>query len=606
MTHGGFATPILVESHMGRPTKVEPNPEHPATKGGTDVFARGSILDLYDPDRSQTIKFRGEIRPWTDFATTMLGAMNSQRAFNGAGFRLVTETITSPSLGAQITALMQTFPAAKWIQYDAVSRDAVRAGAQSRARPRRRNPLQARSGRRRAVARRGPARTGTGPPALRARLRRSPPPRPAATPRRTGLRDRKPRRRTPARWPITASRSAPRTSTASRARLPRASVSRASRRARFRRTCRDTWIAALVKDLQAHRGKSLVVAGEHQPASVHALAHLMNAALGNVGTTVEYSEPVEARPIDQLAALRELVGEMNAGKVDMLVILSANPVFTAPVDLKFKEAMSKVTLRAHLGAFDDETAEQCHWHLPESHYLEQWGDARAFDGTVTIAQPLIAPLYETKSANEVVAALAGQGQATNAALVKTFWEGQFNAEVGRLWRDERAGRPGVRVVRQVLASGAARRLPRGLGAAGHHRGACRRGARGALLPALADAIEVTFSADATVYDGRFANNGWLQETPKPFNKITWDNAALVSPATAERLGLSQQGRHRGEGGRPLAARAGLGDARTARQLGQPAVRLRPHALRPGRQQHRLQRVRAADRRSAVDDAPAPK
>ncbi len=238
----------------------------------------------------------------------------------------------------------------------------------------------------------------------------------------------------------------------------------------------DTWVAALVTDLQAHRGKSLVVAGEHQPASVHALAHLMNAALGNVGTTVEYSDPVEARPIDQLAALRELVGEMNAGKVDLLVILSANPVFTAPVDLKFKEAMSKVTLRVHLGLFDDETAEQCHWHMPESHYLEQWGDARAFDGTVTIAQPLIAPLYETKAANEVLAALAGQWQATNAALVKAFWEGQFDAKSGAYRRAERAGRPGVRVVRQVLASDAARRLHRGLGAAGHHRraGGARR------------------------------------------------------------------------------------------------------------------------------------
>jgi MoCo/4Fe-4S cofactor protein with predicted Tat translocation signal len=131
MTHGGFATPILVESHMGRPTKVEPNPEHPATRGGTDVFAQGSILDLYDPDRSQTIKLRGEIRPFTDFAAQMQGALNSQRAFGGAGFRLLTETITSPSLSAQITALLQTFPSAKWIQYDAVSRDAVRAGAKA-------------------------------------------------------------------------------------------------------------------------------------------------------------------------------------------------------------------------------------------------------------------------------------------------------------------------------------------------------------------------------------------------------------------------------------------------------------------------------------------
>jgi MoCo/4Fe-4S cofactor protein with predicted Tat translocation signal len=536
MTHGGFATPILVESHMGRPTKVEPNPEHPATKGGTDVFAQGSILDLYDPDRSQTIKLRGEIRPWSDFAAQIQGALNSQRAFGGAGLRLLTETITSPSLGAQITALLQTFPSAKWIQYDAVSRDAVRAGAKA---------VLGRD-----VETRYKLDQADVVLSLDADLLEQEPG------RLRYARDFSDRRRltgghtTSNRMYAIESRVSNTGSMADHRIAVRASdvdgVARAIAAGvgvagvsagSLPKNVPDTWIAALVKDLQAHRGKSLVVAGEHQPASVHALAHLMNAALGNVGTTVEYSDPVETRPIDQLAALRELVGEMNAGKVEVLVILSANPVFTAPADLKFREAMSKVTLRAHLGAFDDETSEQCHWHIPESHYLEQWGDARAFDGTVTVAQPLIAPLYETKSANEVIAALAGRGEATNAALVKSFWEGQFNAKSGAFGTmnapDGQAFASFDKFWRQTLHDGyiAGSALP-AITVAPAGAAPAAPASAGA-----ADAIEVTFSADPTIYDGRFVNNGWLQETPKPFNKITWDNSALVSPATAERLGL---------------------------------------------------------------------
>ena len=196
-----------------------------------------------------------------------------------------------------------------------------------------------------------------------------------------------------------------------------------------------------------------------------------------------------------------------------------------------------MTLRVHLGLFDDETAEQCHWHIPESHYLESWGDARAFDGTVTIAQPLIAPLYDGKSANEVVAALTPRRAQRPTTSSRDFWKAQCTAKSGAVRaRCRRAGRPGARVVRQVLAQVAARRLHRGLGAAG---APWRRAGRRAASPrrAAGDGVEVTFSADPTVYDGRFANNGWLQETPKPFNKITWDNAALVSPATAERLGV---------------------------------------------------------------------
>ncbi len=164
----------------------------------------------------------------------------------------------------------------------------------------------------------------------------------------------------------------------------------------------QAWLAPLVKDLQNARGRSLVIAGEGQPAAVHALAHAMNETLGNVGNTVVYIPTVETHPMDQRAALTELVGEMSAGTVSLSLILGGNPVYTAPSDLKFAEAMDKVPLRANLSQFHDETAALCHWHIPEAHFLEMWSDVRGHDGTTSIVQPLIAPLYNGRSVHEVV------------------------------------------------------------------------------------------------------------------------------------------------------------------------------------------------------------
>ena len=158
------------------------------------------------------------------------------------------------------------------------------------------------------------------------------------------------------------------------------------------------WIGAIARDLQRNKGASLVIAGEHQPPIVHALAHVMNASLGNVGKTVFYTDPVEANPVDQLASLQDLVKDLDAGAVDLLLILGGNPVFNAPVELGMRDRIQKATLRVHLSLYDDETSEVCQWQLPEAHYLETWGDARAFDGTVTIQQPLIQPLYGGRSA----------------------------------------------------------------------------------------------------------------------------------------------------------------------------------------------------------------
>ena len=286
----------------------------------------------------------------------------------------------------------------------------------------------------------------------------------------------------------------------------------------------EAWLAALVSDLEAHKGASLVIAGDGQGAVVHALVHAINRSLGNVGTTVEYIPPVEAEPINQLASLSDLVESMRAGKVELLIVLGGNPVYNAPGELDFGKHYERVKLRVHLSEYFDETSFVSHWHIPAAHYLESWGDARAFDGTATIQQPLIAPLYQGRTAHELLALLSGHPELTSHEIVRQYWKRRFGDDdfEGR-WRkslhdgvvpDTRAK---SRQVTWSFTDAVTETASRDTGQL---------------------ALEVSFCPDPTIWDGRFANNGWLQELPKPLTKLTWDNAALVSPRTAERLGVS--------------------------------------------------------------------
>ncbi len=539
MPHGGFATPVLAESHMGRPTKIEPNPEHPTTKGGTDVYAQGSILTLYDPDRSKTISYRGEIRTWNDFAAAIGGAIAGRRNFQGGGLRILTETITSPTLTAQITAFMQSMPQAKWVVYDPITRDSARAGAKAAFNQ--------------DVETRYNLANADVILALDSDLLESSPgrlryARDFADRRRLVEGNTKMNRlyaiesrisilgaKADHRLPLRASDIEP----VARAIAGQLGVSGAAGEA-LPAGIDGRFIDALVKDLQANRGKSLVIAGDQQPASLHHLAHLMNAALGNIGHTVEFTAPVEAHPLNQLEALKELAQEMEDGKVDLLVILSANPVYTAPADFKFADKMAKVPLRVHLGMFDDETAELCHWHVPETHYLESFSDVRAYDGTVTIMQPLIAPLYDScRSAHEVFAAFDGKATQDSHTIVKAFWENEFKTKSGKFGPlndpDGNAFPTYDKFWRRALHDGyiAGSALPALTTVA-------PGGTLAAAAPrAAADAVEITFNADSTIYDGRFSNNGWLQELPKIVNKVTWDNTAIVGFGYAEKMGLSK-------------------------------------------------------------------
>ena len=563
MPFNGAGMGLLVESHEGRPTKIEGNPEHPSSRGTTDLFAQAAILGLYDPDRSQTITNLGEIRPFGSFANAMRSALSAQAARQGVRVRILSETVASPTLAAQIQEFLMRFPQAKWVQWEPVGRHNAREGSRVAFG----DYVDAQYAIENAdiILALDADFLCTGASGLKHSR--------AFASRRRFDGDRAQINR------LYSVESSP-TNTGSRAdhRLPlRASEIEAFARAVATQlgvggvaggTVPDAasrWIGPLVKDLQANRGKSVVIAGDGQPAIVHALAHAMNDALGNVGTTVVYPQTAEAQPSHQRAALQELVGEMNAGGVDLLLILGSNPVYSAPVDLKFADALQKVALRAHLGLYEDETAALCHWHIPETHFLEMWSDVRSDDGTVSIVQPLIAPLYNGKSAHEVMAALSDAGERSGYDLVREYWSKQTGISM-----EAAPAAPAPTASRGIAPTSEAPAAPAPAPIAAAPTPAVspfdrewRKWLHDGVMPNTAFAprtvavqanfasqvpapvagglqasgIEVVFRADPSIYDGRFANNAWLQELPKSLTKLTWDNAALISPATAARLNL---------------------------------------------------------------------
>ena len=522
-TLGGYATGILVESNMGRPTKVEGNPQHPASLGATDLFAQASILSIYDPDRSQTITKLGQIRTWPVFADELQARVKTSRAIGGDGFRLLTPTVTSPTLAAKIGELLAILPKARWHQWEPAGRDAVRAGARLAfgqsveirydfgradvivsldADPFTFGPGSLANARAFARRRREAATGGGAPPRYYAV---------ETTPTSSGaLADHRISLKPSELHAAAAALSAAVTAGAGGDKSPADS--------------RFPWALACAADLKAHAGRGLVIPGEHAPAKVHAIAHLLNDALGSLGATVLVTDPVEAEPVDQLASLASLVTDMKAGKVDTLLILGGNPAFDAPADLGFVEALQKVAFRARLGLYDDETSQYCPWHVNETHELEAWGDARAFDGTVTILQPLIEPLYGGKSALEVLSAALGQPAAKGLDLVKAHWQKQHPEGFDAFFRKS---------LHDGFVAGSA--LP-----AKVLRPRAGVPAPPAISGAATDGIEIIFRPDPGLFDGRFANNGWLQEVPKPLTKLTWDNAAHMSAGTAKKLGVKNE------------------------------------------------------------------
>jgi molybdopterin-containing oxidoreductase family iron-sulfur binding subunit len=517
-TLSGYANPLLVESNTGRPTKVEGNNLHPASLGGTDIFAQASILGMYDPDRSQSITRLADVASWASFVNGIRGPLSVQKALSGAGIRILTQTISSPTLKDQMHAFLAMYPQAKWHVYEPVNRDNALEGAKLafgeavETQYRLENAAVIVSldadflyagypGNVRYIRDFAKRRN---PDAEISRLYVV-----ESTPSSTGA-------KADHRLPLRA---------VEVEHFARALASALGVNGGGATDSGDTakFVSALAGDLQKHKGASLIIAGDHQPPAVHALAHAMNAALGNAGKTVVYTEPVDANPVNQTESLRDLVSDMRTGKVDLLVIMGGNPVYDAPADLGFGDCLksSKVELRIYHGPYQNETAEHCHWTVNETHYLEAWSDGRAYDGTASLVQPLIAPLYGGKSAHEMLSVLSGVADASGYDIVRGYWQKQqAGAEFEAWWR---------KTLNDGYVEGSAY-TPKTVALK-------LQALPAAAAAADANSLEINLRRDPSVYDGQFANNGWLQELPKPMSKLTWDNAVMIGPKMAEREGI---------------------------------------------------------------------
>ncbi|HEX8963618.1 MAG TPA: 4Fe-4S dicluster domain-containing protein [Rhodocyclaceae bacterium] len=508
----GWGFGVLVESNMGRPTKVEGNPNHPASLGGTDVFAQAAVLDFWDPDRSRTPWQAGGIATWEAAASFLAARAAALEPRGGEGLRVLTGSVTSPSWIAQWQALRRRFPAARRHCWEPLHDDGARQAAMlAFGRP---VDLVLHPERATVMLAVAADPLGEGPawPAYARGFaqRRRDPARPtrlyavdvAATLTGANADERislPPERAERLLWRIGAALGVG----------PGAAPDEQLGR----------WEGALLQALRAHRGEGLVVAGRAISAETRALVHAINGALGNLGRTVEAVAPAEFEPQSHGESISLLCEDMRAGRVDTLLILGGNPVYDAPAALEFEQALPSVPHSLHAGLYRDETAARCRWHLPLAHELEQWGDARAFDGTLSVIQPLIRPLYGGRSARAVLAMLGEPAPPSDYEAVRAaLGMPAGSAEAEAAWR-------------RTLIDGAVRdsaSTPLRLSVA-----------RDLRAPALQHvALTAVFTPDASVADGRHANNAWLQELPRPLTTIVWDNAACVAPATAAALGLA--------------------------------------------------------------------
>ncbi len=524
-TLNGAATGLIVECNEGRPTKIEGNPKHPYSLGATNAFLQASVLGLYDPDRTKQVTRKGARSNWDEFAAWSRMYFTDDRQGDGAALRIVSEKIASPSLEQVKSDLLKKFPKARWVEYESLNLDAVREGA-SLATGQSVEPhflfdkadvvfsldcdflgldsatiLPVKQySRRRKVEKPGDELN---------RLYSA-----EANYTITGaMADHRLRSKVGDIGALALALAKELNVSGAELKV----VGNGSDKAK-------KFVAALSKDLAAHKGKSIVIAGPRQPAQVHALAFAINAALGNIGQTVVFTKaPNEnAQSLDQL---KQLATDLNAGIIKTLVVLGGNPVYSLPADVKFAEALKKAAVTVALTEDENETWAACEWRLPQSHLLESWGDARALDGTASIQQPMIEPLYGGKSVLEVAAILAGQEPATGYDIVNACWTPQWAAaERDKKWNaalydgvvpDTKAAPVNASVdAKKVFAAVAPQVQPAPAG------------------------LEVAFYPSHGPYDGRYANNAWMQEAPNPMTKVVWDNVALIGKKTAGSLGLN--------------------------------------------------------------------
>jgi molybdopterin-containing oxidoreductase family iron-sulfur binding subunit len=521
------AVPLLVKSDQYRPIKIDGNPEHPYNQGSSDPFTQATLLYLYDPDRSQHVKFHDENREWAEFAVEFRNKVISTK--DGTGIYFLSETITSPTLARQWKEVQAKYPKITLVQYDPaiagtalanglnvqydladadviVSLDAdflsgaafpgfhklVRQYAERRKSPEKLNRLYAIE----------------------------------STPTTTGL-------KAEHRLGLRASEIP-----AFTAELAKAVGVPGEPSAYAWTEEQKKFLAALAKDLKAHAGKCVVIPGLYQDESVARLALVINNVLGNLEKTIAVSfEAVNSLPSNQSGDLKALVADLNAGKVDWLVILNDNPIYNAPADLEFAAAFEKAKMTAHLGSHVDETGQNAQWHIPAAHFLESWSDAGAYDGTVSIVQPMIDPLYGGKTAHHFFQALLDEPGLSPYEAVRETWKPVIKGDFETGWRKAlHAGWiEGTSLDHQDLVEvGGIEAIQKQFAA---HPGLVWP--HKAPVPAPKNSLEIIFRPDPNVYDGRWANVGWLQELPKPVTNLSWDNAALVSGATLTKYGLEE-------------------------------------------------------------------
>ncbi len=550
----GFAQGVLAESHEGRPTKIEGNPEHPANLGGTNVFMQASVLDLYDPNRSRSVRRMGNVSSVDAFYAALAESLRQARADGGAGVRILTEKVTSPTLGDQLGRFFAEYPNARWHLHEPVSARHVEDGLQ-RVFGVPQTPLYQVEAADVIVALDSDFLFGL-PGSLRyarmfagrRRVREG-----AAEMNRL--------------YAVESTATITGAAADYRLPLPPSEVYRVVRALAAGLDVAEgppvsldgrvaDWAGAVARDLQNHQGRSLVIAGESLPPDLQALTVRINRQLGNVGRTLSYVEPVDARPPGGHATLERLVEDMKAGLVESLLLFGGNPVYTAPADLEFEAALRNVPLTAHLSLHDDETSQASTWHLPRTHYLEHWSDLRAFDGTASVVQPLIAPLYVScLSDHDLASMLLGEAGRPAYETVRATWRDRLEGPFEEAWHA--ALRLGY-----IPGTGA---LSASSDSDGTGRSADTPAAQGpatasGLLPepdsdvgvaspplppggedALRDGtIEVVFRPDPSIWDGSYATNNWLQELPKPLTKLVWDNAILLGPDLAAREGIANE------------------------------------------------------------------
>ncbi len=506
------AVPLLVKSSEFRPIKVDGNPDHAYNRGSSDPFSQGTLLGLYDPDRSQKVLYRGENRDWAEFAEALQVKVAGTK--DGTGIYFLSETIISPTLARQWRAVQAAYPKATLVQYDPAVAGTAVTGSQNiqyalddadaivsldadfvsgAAFPGFHNLTRSYSGRRKEPEK-GMNRLYS--------VESSPSTTGFKAEHRLGLRA--------SEIPAFA------------AELAKAVGIAGVEAPSYSWTAEEqAFLAAAAKDLKANAGKCAVIPGLYQDASVAALALAMNDALGNVGKTVIVNaEPLNPLPSDQIADMKALVGDLNAGNVDWLIILNSDPIYSAPADLGFADAFNKAKMVAHLGSHVDETGQIAQWHIPAAHYLESWSDARAYDGTVSVVQPMIDPLYGGKTAHHVFQMLLNDPMMSPYDAVRETCKPLIKGDFETGWR--KALHDGWIADTAFAKAGTVKvQIPK------------------VPAPTPKDSVEIIFRPDPNVYDGRWSNVGWLQELPKPVTNLSWDNAAIVSGAMLTKLGLEE-------------------------------------------------------------------